>query len=281
MTHADPPPAAATPTPARRRRSAAELRRSTSGIALACVALSLVAFVVALVGFRQGWLSFEAATRGLVGIAIPALAVLGVLFGLLAAILALVAKPRAGVATALVSVAVGSVIFAVWTMSDAKSVRSPPVHDVATDWTDPLTFSQKVLDARGDKANPVELAPVVPEGPGSPGGFLGRPVAMVNRDTCPGAAPVILVTPPADAYARLKAAVTAERMALLVDDPAGGRLEATVARGFWGVRDDLVGRVRAEGSGVRIDLRSIARAGLNDGGANCDRVSRIRRALAG
>ncbi len=96
---------------------------------------------------------------------------------------------------------------------------------------------------------------------------------------CPGAVPTVLTTSPADAYARLKAAVVAERMAILTDDPATGRIEATVARGVWGVRDDLVGRVRPEGPGARVDLRSIARAGLNDGGANCDRITRLHGKL--
>ena len=84
-----------------------------------------------------------------------------------------------------------------------------------------------------------------------------------------------------DAYARTRAAISREHMGMQTDDAAGGRLEASAARGLWGVTDDLVARVRPEGAGARVDLRSIARAGLNDGGANCARVGRLRRAIAG
>lgn len=285
MTHAEPSPCVpATPPgapPARPRRSARELARSSAGLALGSAALSIAVFAFAAIGFRQGWIGFAAATRGLTGIAVPALALLAVLFGLLAALLALTAKPRGGAVAPLVAAVLGLGVFLFWTQANARNERAPPVHDVATDWTDPLMFSPKVVAARGERANPVELAPVVPEGPRAPGGFIGRPVADVNARTCLGAVPVVLTTTPADAYAKLKAAVTGERMAVLTDDPAAGRIEATVARGFWGVRDDLAGRVRPEGAGARVDLRSIARAGETDDGANCDRITRLRKALAG
>lgn len=287
MTQEPPPPPPVAPRPAAPppvapRRTGAELRRSASAIALGCVVLSLLTFAVAVLGFRQGWLSFAAATTGLTGIAVPALALLAVLFGLLAAVLALTARPKGGAVAPLVAMVLGLGVFLFWTQANARNDKAPPVHDVATDWTDPLMFTPKVTAARGDRANPVELAPVVPEGPGrAPGGFLGRPVADVNARTCPAAAPLVLTTTPAEAYAKLKAAVAGERMAILTDDAAGGRIEATAARGFWGVRDDLVGRVRAEGAGARVDLRSIARAGLTDNGANCERIGRLRKALAG
>ncbi len=284
MTQAEPPrakPSAAPATAPRPRRTTAQLGRSASRIAIGCAVVSILVFVLAVVGFRQGWLSFAAATRGLTGIAVPALALLAALFGIVGAVLALMAKPRGGAVTALVAVALGLGVYLFWTQANARNSKAPPVHEVATDWTDPLMFSPKTLAARGDKANPVELAPVVPEGPGAAGGFLGRPVADVNARTCPGAAPLVLTTPPADAYAKLKAAVAGERMAILTDDPQTGRIEATAARGFWGVRDDLAGRVRPEGAGARIDLRSIARAGDTDNGANCDRVTRLRKAVAG
>ena len=247
-----------------------------------CAGMAVAVFLLAVVGFRQGWISYGVAKGGLVALAVPALALLAVAFGLVGAALALLAKPRAGAAAALGALAVGALVFAVWSQADRVSAATPPVHDVATDWSDPPTFSPKVMMSRGPRSNPVELAPSVPEGPSraSPG-FLGRPVAEVNARTCPAATPVVLTTTPTDAYARAKAALKAEHMALLTDDPAGGRLEASGARGLWGVIDDLVARVRPEGAGARIDLRSIARAGLNDGGANCARVGRLRRALAG
>ena len=284
MQEAPPPPSAGRrAAPAERpRRGVGDTRRGVVAIAGLCAVLSVVVFLLAVVGFRQGWITYGLARGGFVGVGVPSLALLAVLFGLLGAVLALVVKPRAGLGNALAAVAIGGAVFLFWTQAARSDDKSPPVHDVATDWSDPLVFSPKTNLARGDKANPVELAPAVPEGPGKAGGgFLGRPVAEVNARTCPAATPVILTGATADAYARLKAAVRADRMAVLVDDPAGGRIEATAARGLWGVQDDLVGRVRPEGAGARVDLRSIARSGLTDDGANCARIARVRGRIAG
>ena len=283
---ATPPPAAPPPRASRvrldpeaRRAQTVRTRNAVLASAIACVVVALGAYAVAWIGFRQGWVSYAGATRVLIGGTVPVAALLAVALGLLGLVFALVVAPRRGAAPALAAVAAGAAIYAVWVSANAAQAKAPPVHEVATDWRDPLTFSPKTLAARGEKANPIELAPAVPEGP-TGAGFLGRPVAEVNARTCPAAVPATLALAPGEAYARVKAVVTADRMALLVDDPASGRLEATVARGALGVRDDLVARVRPEGSGSRVDFRASARQGLSDGGANCERVTRLRERLA-
>ena len=111
--------------------------------------------------------------------------------------------------------------------------------------------------------------------------MLGRPVAEVNAETCKAAVPATLMTTPQDAYAKAKAAVLAEKMALVTDNPAAGQIEATATRGLFGVHDDVIVRVRQEGAGARIDIRSAARVGATDGGANCERLTKLRAAMAG
>ncbi len=274
------PPAAAPPP--RAARTSGETRRGMIVLGWVCAVLSVAVFALAVVGFRQGWISYGAAKNGLAAIATPLLALLAVAFGVVGLAFALAVRPRAGAAASLGAVALGALVFAAWSQADRVSASTPPVHDVSTDWSDPPTFSPKVMMARGPRANPVELAPTVPEGPqhAAPG-FLGRPVAEVNARTCPAATPAVLAAAPAAAYARAKAALVRRRMALQTDDPVGGVLEASAARGLWGVTDDMVVRVRPEGSGARVDIRSVARAGLNDGGADCRRVTKLRAALVG
>ena len=273
-------PAPAVAASAPRRRSAAETRRGMSVLGWTCAGLSVAVFALAVVGFRQGWISYGAARTGLAGLATPLLALLAVVFGLVAFGFALVARPRAGAAAALGAVVVGALVFAAWSQAERAAAASPPVHDVSTDWTDPPTFSPKVMAERGPRANPVELAPGVDGWRHAATSLPGRPVADVNARTCPAATPVVLATAPSQAYARARVAVTGERMALQTDDPGRGVLEASAARGLWGVTDDLVVRVRPEGAGARIDLRSIARSGVNDGGADCARITHLRQALA-
>ena len=108
---------------------------------------------------------------------------------------------------------------------------------------------------------------------------MGRQVAEVNRLTCPAATPASVLLPPPEAYDKAKAALKAQKLTLVTDDPAAGRLEATGRRGVWAIADDVMLRVRPAGAGAKVDIRSISRTGLNDAGANCDRIAKLRTAL--
>ncbi|MBX3480052.1 MAG: long-chain-fatty-acid--CoA ligase [Caulobacter sp.] len=155
--------------------------------------------------------------------------------------------------------------------------QAPRIHDVATDWSDPLLFSPKIMAARGPDANIVEPNPVVPLDAGA---YAGRSIADINSETCPAARPAILSVPPAQAYAAAKEALLAQGLILVTDNPAAGRLEATATSLIYGFKDDIVVRVRAQGVGSRIDMRSISRVGLSDIGANCKRIGKLTAALA-
>jgi fatty-acyl-CoA synthase len=156
--------------------------------------------------------------------------------------------------------------------------QSPPVHDVATEWSQPLTFSAKVMQLRGPAANPVDLDPILPLGSQA---FAGRRVADVNAETCASARPLTLAQAPAQAYDAVKAALQQAGLDLLTDDPAAGRLEATATGLFYGLKSDVVVQVSSSGAGSAVNMRSISRQGLDDLGANCRRIGRLATALAG
>jgi fatty-acyl-CoA synthase len=154
----------------------------------------------------------------------------------------------------------------------------PPVHDVATDWTDPILFSPALMATRGSAANPVEPDPVIPADGGR---YMNRRVAEVNADTCPQAHPVVLPLLPPQAYAKVKAAVQHAGLTLLNDDPVEGLLEASRANLLFGLRNDLAVRIKAQGPDSRVDLRSSSREAASDFGANCALVSGLVKAIAG
>ena len=55
--------------------------------------------------------------------------------------------------------------------------------------------------------------------------------------------------------------------------PAEGRLEAIDTTDWFGLQDDIVVRIRAEGTtGSRIDIRSKSRDGESDLGVNARRI---------
>lgn len=62
-------------------------------------------------------------------------------------------------------------------------------------------------------------------------------------------------------------------------DPARGLVHAVEITPLMRFRDDFVVRVRAEGSGSRVDARSRSRVGKSDLGANAARVRRVLAAV--
>ena len=155
--------------------------------------------------------------------------------------------------------------------------RMPPLADVATDWTDPLMFSREMLKLRGPDANFVEPQPVLPIGSRF---YAGRPVGEVNAETCPQARPALLNATPEQAFAAARAAVTAAGLALVPEDARAGRIEATATSLLYGLKSDVIVRVKPQGAGARIDVRSVSRTGQNDLGDNCRRVGKLLSSLS-
>ena len=203
------------------------------------------------------------------------IAVLAGIFGMFAAVTAGFGKYGLKAAFSLV-LPLATLAALVWLKSYGDSY--PPVHDVATDWTQPIALSPALLRERGPDAWPVENDPIVPA---SSGAYMMRRVAEVNSETCPGAHPVPLNVPVDQAYARAKSALASEGLELFSDTPASGRLEATGADLWLGLKDDVVVRVTAAGTGSKVDVRSVSRGGVADFGDNCRRVSELVRLISG
>ena len=208
----------------------------------------------------------------------PAIALVGVLTGLIGLLTAIFNGfarlwPKAVLALAVTALTWGAFIgFGIWDTS------RPLIHDVATDWSEPLMFSPAVLKARGPDANPVDPSPILPLGSRA---YAGRTVAEVNAETCPAARPVTLATPAAQAFANARAAIEGAGMSIITADAASGRIEATAVSLLYGFKDDLIVRVRPAGAGSRIDLRAVRRTGDSDMGANCRRIQSLATAIAG
>ena len=205
----------------------------------------------------------------------PALAMLAIAVSLIGVIVSIwVGSWKRSLAALLISLAtMGAFI-----VMGGQAREAPPIHDVATNWNEPLMFSDAVMRDRGPEANPVVANPVLAADHPA---FGGKRVAEVNEQTCPAARPVLLKTSAEDAYARAKAALASEGLKVVTDDPATGRLEA-VATSFWyGFKDDLVARVAPEGSGARVDMRSVSRVGMSDLGQNCKRIAAVAATIQG
>jgi fatty-acyl-CoA synthase len=261
----------------------ARFRRIRRGVLIAAVIMALAApaaILLGAVGSKVGWFSLNIGFDWLAIRVAPALALIAAALGVLALNAALILPPRHGASAALFAIALGGTTFAALLQWHLQAMRAPPVHDVDTDWTAPLLFSPRLMLARGAASNPVETNPTVPLSPYTRD-VAGQSVAAINAQTCPGATPTTLTVPPAQAFARAKAALKDAHLTLVTDDPAHGVLEATAVSFWFGFKDDVAVQVRPSGAGARIDLRASSRLGLSDFGRDCQLVTRLRQALAG
>jgi uncharacterized protein (DUF1499 family) len=96
--------------------------------------------------------------------------------------------------------------------------------------------------------------------------------AALQRAAFPDIEPVLLAVPPAEAFKRVERVATALGWEIVARVPTEGRLEAVVTSPWFGFRDDVVVRIRPQGTGSRVDIRSKSRNGEADLGGNVDRV---------
>ena len=146
-----------------------------------------------------------------------------------------------------------------------QAQRVPPIHDISTDTTDPPAFVG-LLEERTK----------------APNGFAygGEAVAVEQRRAYADIKPLVLKTGPRETTQRAIDAARAMGWEVAVADAAAGRIEATDTSTWFGFKDDIVIRVRPEGSGSRVDVRSVSRVGESDLGANAKRIKGFLARLA-
>ena len=148
-------------------------------------------------------------------------------------------------------------------LQQAKAV--PPIHDISTDTFDPPLFV--ALDAERARA---------PNG----AKYGGAEVAAQQQKAYPDIKSLVLKAPPAEAVQRAIDAARKSGWEIVASDAPSGRIEATDTTSWFGFKDDIVVRVRPEGTGSRVDVRSASRVGTGDIGANAKRVRQFLARVA-
>ena len=135
------------------------------------------------------------------------------------------------------------------------AMNAPAIHDVTTDFKNPPAF---------DRARTLN----------SPGrtDYEGEAVASQQRRAYPGVQPLILSVAVEDAFEAALRVARESGWELLGADVSSGMIEASDETFWFGFTDDVVIRVRVQGEGSRVDVRSLSRVGVGDGGMNARRV---------
>lgn len=156
---------------------------------------------------------------------------------------------------------VASVVSVPW-MSVVLAVGAPAIHDITTDISDPPRFVeafQHVALGRTD--------------------YGGEELAKQQREAYPDIAPIMVTESPDEAFNLALEVARDMGWKVTAADAREQRIEATDTTFWFGFVDDIVIRIRTEGVGSRIDVRSLSRVGVGDLGANASRIRRYRDAL--
>lgn len=140
----------------------------------------------------------------------------------------------------------------------------PPINDITTDLEDPPAFADAALvpDYRNrDMSYPEDFVAIV-------------------RDAYPDLAPLRLDAAPPVAFDRAVAAAEELGWEIVAKDGGAGAFYARAVTGVFRFVDDVVVRVRPDGTGSKIDVRSKSRDGQGDLGANAARIRAFLEALA-
>ena len=234
----------------------------TARVGLALTVVGALSLLLSGVGTRWDWWDYR--TGFLIlrwtlygGVAIIVVAVAGLILGLLA-------RTGRSLLVSLVTLVLLAAVAAVPVGALRSAGRVPPIHDITTDLDDPPRFVA-VLPLRQGAPNTAEYA--------------GAALAAQQRAGYPGLASVRFAAPPDQVFARAVEVARGLGWQIVAAVPAEGRLEATDRTRWFGFRDDVVVRVAAEGTGTRVDVRSVSRVGRSDLGTNARRIRRFEEAL--
>jgi uncharacterized protein (DUF1499 family) len=142
----------------------------------------------------------------------------------------------------------------------------PPIHDITTDYLDPPGFSDDVAQARRavTRGNDLDLLNKRVED--------GRSFIELQQEAYADITAVPTGLDPARAYDIALDLAREQSWRIGHTDADNGVIEATAESFWYGFIDDIVIRVRADGTGARVDMRSVSRVGRSDLGANARRM---------
>lgn len=249
-------------TPLHPERRSARAARALAWCAMALGTGSATAALLAGPAFRMHWASLGASFTVL------RWATYGAIACALAAALAWVwlraARARPGQAIAVVACGLGLAVAAPPLYQYQLAQRLPQIHDISTDTEDPPVFVD-LIPLRQGARNPVDY-----EAEAAAGQKAGYPDIV----------PLRLALPPAQAYARAERAARAMGWQIVAARADALRIEATDTTLMFGFKDDIVVRVRPQGQGSVLDVRSLSRIGGSDVGANARRIRNFLGRLA-
>jgi uncharacterized protein (DUF1499 family) len=171
-------------------------------------------------------------------------------------VVALVTRSSAGLVAVILAVVLAGTA-AYFPLTFAMTANAlPKIHDITTDTGNPPVFVA-LLPARKESKNGADYDPA-----NAAEQQKGYPeIQTFNSDKTP-----------AELFDKAKTVATAMGWEIAASEPAEGRIEATDTTMWFGFKDDIVIRIVADGTGSKLDIRSMSRVGVSDVGKNAARI---------
>jgi uncharacterized protein (DUF1499 family) len=193
---------------------------------------------------------------------------LGILLGLLAFLLGVLglfltrsAAYRAGRRQAWIGAGIGALILGITLAAAGSSGGGPAINDITTNLEDPPAFRYDPSGEDRDMAYPAD--------------FVEQ-----QRAGYPDLAPIALEMSPGAAHEKVIELFERNGWQVTYNDPVSLTLEATDTTKLFHFVDDIAVRVRPQGTGAVVDMRSKSRVGRGDLGANAKRIRKLRDELS-
>lgn len=287
-------------------------RQTFALVALALAIFSVIWFAAAALGTKLGLWSWTFGLGTMTGSVYAGLGRFVLALSLLAAIAAMLValwksprkRPFIVAASALL---ISGYSGGRWMAFQLNALSLPPIHDIQTDWSNPIQFSEELIAIRKaavppNLLNDVKPDPVIELNEGQKRGwpgYDGKTVAeaqesmeqdpeKAGKDDKEKLYPPIntlrVDKPKAEVLAAIKSLIEDRGWDIVTEatDPGleTGVFEATHTSGWFGFKDDVAIHVLTGPDGTSIvDMRSVSRVGLSDLGANAKRVGNFMRDL--
>ena len=266
-------------------------RMKVAAFALAAAIFAVLWFAIAALGTKWGWWPWQVGLGQMTIGTGPMITMIALGLSVIAQIIALIKAPRVRpFIIALLATLISAMALFRLGGFGAQATALPPIHDIQTDWGDPVRYTKAILSAReaqGD-TNPVLDAPAIPEAANARWPGMGGKLVSVAQEEAetkgeegetvyPPLDPVYFDQSPAEVAAKPERNITSKGWEVVT--PLSGQesndtiqLEATATSGWFEFKDDVAIRIRAVEGATRVDMRSTSRVGLSDIGANSKRV---------
>lgn len=266
-------------------------RMKVSAFALAAAIFAVLWFVIAALGTKWGWWPWQVGLGQMTIRTGPMITMIALGLSVIAQIIALIKAPRVRpFIIALLATLISAMALFRLGGFGAQATALPPIHDIQTDWSDPVRYSEAIMSAREAQGstNPIMDAPEIPEAANARWPGMGGKLVSVAQEEAeqkgeegetvyPPIDPVYFDQSPSEIAAIAQRIIESKGWEVVT--PLTGQessdtiqIEATATSSWFEFKDDVAVRIQAVEGATRVDMRSTSRVGLSDIGANSKRV---------